>query len=219
MRSRAFGGKRIDRGNRRTKEKRAPVSLCLPQIPHELIWDWTRAAYVSSWKLVMISRAVLLNGGVRKSWVMKVRNHVVLLSNKRPQCELPALHNCNRRYHACFAVCPCHNESLSVTPPYTWVRPQKPFICYITQLPFSFCLPLPIIRKSNSMPIYDVIVHLRSAWAHFQWKSYTCCHSSILAPPIRVRYNWTDLYESYGSLGRTQDNTSLRPCLDWDSNR
>jgi hypothetical protein len=35
----AVGGMRIGRGNRSTRKKPAPVSLCPPQIPHDLTWD------------------------------------------------------------------------------------------------------------------------------------------------------------------------------------
>jgi hypothetical protein len=39
----AVGGM-SDRGNRSTLIKRATMSLCSPQIPHDLSWDRTRAA-------------------------------------------------------------------------------------------------------------------------------------------------------------------------------
>jgi hypothetical protein len=39
---------RIGRGNRSTRKKTASLPLCPPQIPHELTWDWTRAAAVGS---------------------------------------------------------------------------------------------------------------------------------------------------------------------------
>jgi hypothetical protein len=45
------GGMRIGRGNRSTRRKPAPVPLCLPQIPHELLWARTRAAAVGSRRL------------------------------------------------------------------------------------------------------------------------------------------------------------------------
>jgi hypothetical protein len=45
------GGMRIGRGNRSTWRKPAPVLLCPPQIPHDLTWDWTRAAAVGSRQL------------------------------------------------------------------------------------------------------------------------------------------------------------------------
>jgi hypothetical protein len=44
----AFGGMRIGRGSRSTLRKPAPLSLCLPQIPHVLTSHWTRAAAVGS---------------------------------------------------------------------------------------------------------------------------------------------------------------------------
>jgi hypothetical protein len=47
----AVGGMRIGRGNRITRRKPAPVPLCPPQIPHDLIWDRTRAAAVGSQRL------------------------------------------------------------------------------------------------------------------------------------------------------------------------
>jgi hypothetical protein len=40
----AVGGMKIGRGYRNIRRKPAPVSLCPPQIPHELTWDQTRAA-------------------------------------------------------------------------------------------------------------------------------------------------------------------------------
>jgi hypothetical protein len=47
----AVGGMRIGRGNRITRRKPAPVSLCPPQIPHDLTWErtilgLTQVAYV-----------------------------------------------------------------------------------------------------------------------------------------------------------------------------
>jgi hypothetical protein len=39
----AVGGMRIGKGNRSTQRKPAPVSLCPPQIPHDLTWDETWA--------------------------------------------------------------------------------------------------------------------------------------------------------------------------------
>jgi hypothetical protein len=44
----AIGGIRIDRGNRSTRRKPAPVPLCPLQIPHDLTWVRTRAAAVGS---------------------------------------------------------------------------------------------------------------------------------------------------------------------------
>jgi hypothetical protein len=34
----AVGGMRIDRENRNTRRKHAPVPFCPPQIPHDLTW-------------------------------------------------------------------------------------------------------------------------------------------------------------------------------------
>jgi hypothetical protein len=152
---------------------------------------------------------------------MKVANHVVLLANKRPQSELPAVQLQKEVEPSLLRCLSLPHESLSVTPPYSWVRPQKPFICYITQLPFSFCLPPPIIRKSNSISICDVIIcEVPRPISNGSLKSR--CHSSILPPPIRARYNRNDLYESldggspHAKSLSIQDNTSLHP---WDSNR
>jgi hypothetical protein len=50
----AVGGMRIDRGNRSTRRKLAPVPLCPPQIPHDLTWDRMRAAAVGSRRLALI---------------------------------------------------------------------------------------------------------------------------------------------------------------------
>jgi hypothetical protein len=47
----AVGGMRIGRGNRITRRKHSPVSLCPPQIPHDLTWDRTRAAAVGNRRL------------------------------------------------------------------------------------------------------------------------------------------------------------------------
>jgi hypothetical protein len=44
-----FGGMRTGRGNRSTLRKPAPVSLCPPQIPHDLTWAWA-AAVISRWQ-------------------------------------------------------------------------------------------------------------------------------------------------------------------------
>jgi hypothetical protein len=45
------GGMKIGRGNRSTRRKPTPVSLCPPQIPHDLTWDRTRAAAEGSRRL------------------------------------------------------------------------------------------------------------------------------------------------------------------------
>jgi hypothetical protein len=47
-----FCGMRIDRGNRSTRRKPAPVPLCPSQIPHDPTWDRTRAATVGSRRLI-----------------------------------------------------------------------------------------------------------------------------------------------------------------------
>jgi hypothetical protein len=47
----AFGAMRIGRGNLSTWKKPAPVSLCPPQIPHDLTWARTRASAVGSRRL------------------------------------------------------------------------------------------------------------------------------------------------------------------------
>jgi hypothetical protein len=47
----AFGGMRIDEGNRNTRRNPALVPLCSPQIPHDLTWDLTRAAAVGNRRL------------------------------------------------------------------------------------------------------------------------------------------------------------------------
>jgi hypothetical protein len=41
-------GSRIGRGNWRNRRKTAPVSLCSPQIPHDLTWPRTRSAALGS---------------------------------------------------------------------------------------------------------------------------------------------------------------------------
>jgi hypothetical protein len=48
----AFGGMRIGRRNCSTGRKSAPVSLCPPEIPHDLTWDRTRAVAVGSRRLI-----------------------------------------------------------------------------------------------------------------------------------------------------------------------
>jgi hypothetical protein len=47
----ATGGMKIGRENRSTRRKPAPVLLCLPQIPHDLIRSRTQAAAVGSQRL------------------------------------------------------------------------------------------------------------------------------------------------------------------------
>jgi hypothetical protein len=51
------GGMRIGRGNRSTRRKPALVPLCLPQIPHDLTWDRTRAAAVGNRRLTVWAMA------------------------------------------------------------------------------------------------------------------------------------------------------------------
>jgi hypothetical protein len=41
----ASGGALTGKGNRSTRRKPAPIPLCPQQNSHELIWDWTRAAW------------------------------------------------------------------------------------------------------------------------------------------------------------------------------
>jgi hypothetical protein len=40
--SRTVGGIKIGRGNRSTRRKLTVVSLCPPEIPHDLVWDRDR---------------------------------------------------------------------------------------------------------------------------------------------------------------------------------
>jgi hypothetical protein len=44
----AVDGMRIDSENQSTRRKHAPVTLCPPQISHDLTWARTRAAAVGS---------------------------------------------------------------------------------------------------------------------------------------------------------------------------
>jgi hypothetical protein len=60
-----FGGMRNGKGNQSTQRKPAPVPLCPPQNPHELIWNWTRTTVVESQQLT--ARA------------MAPRNYIILL--------------------------------------------------------------------------------------------------------------------------------------------
>jgi hypothetical protein len=48
---REFGGMKIGRGNRSTRRKPTPASLCPPQIPHDQTRARTRAAAVGSQRL------------------------------------------------------------------------------------------------------------------------------------------------------------------------
>jgi hypothetical protein len=47
----AVSGMRIGKGNRSTRRKPSSVTLCPPQIPHDLTWAWTRATAVGSRRL------------------------------------------------------------------------------------------------------------------------------------------------------------------------
>jgi hypothetical protein len=47
----AVGGMGTSRGNRSTRREPAPVSLCPPQIPHDLTWARTGDAAVGSRRL------------------------------------------------------------------------------------------------------------------------------------------------------------------------
>jgi hypothetical protein len=47
----AIGGIKIGRGNRSTRRKSAPMTLCPPQTPHDLTWARTWAAAVGSQRL------------------------------------------------------------------------------------------------------------------------------------------------------------------------
>jgi hypothetical protein len=50
----AVGEMRIDRGSRSTGKKLASVSLCPPQIQHDLTCDRTKTDAVGSWRLSMM---------------------------------------------------------------------------------------------------------------------------------------------------------------------
>jgi hypothetical protein len=56
----AFGGIRIDRGNRSTRRKPAPIPLCPPQTPHDLTWVLTREAASEIFEKYLSSRARLI---------------------------------------------------------------------------------------------------------------------------------------------------------------
>jgi hypothetical protein len=47
----AVGGMRIGKGNQSIRRKLAPLSLCPPQVPHDLTWARTWAATVGSQQL------------------------------------------------------------------------------------------------------------------------------------------------------------------------
>jgi hypothetical protein len=61
----AVGGMRIGRENRSTRRKPAPVSLCPPQIPHDLTRAPTRAAEVGSRRLTARPVATLLQATIQ----------------------------------------------------------------------------------------------------------------------------------------------------------
>jgi hypothetical protein len=53
----AIGGMKIGRGNRSIRRKPAAMTLCPPQIPHDLTWDRIRAAAVRNRRLTAWARA------------------------------------------------------------------------------------------------------------------------------------------------------------------
>jgi hypothetical protein len=65
----AVGGMRIDKGNRSTRRKPAPVPLCSSQIPHDLTWDRTRAAAMGT----SPQYAVMLNTGCCPKYIQYER--------------------------------------------------------------------------------------------------------------------------------------------------
>jgi hypothetical protein len=59
------GGVRIDRGNRSTRRKPAPVPLCPPQIPHDLTLARTAAVgsrRLTAWAMARLLLQVKMNG-------------------------------------------------------------------------------------------------------------------------------------------------------------
>jgi hypothetical protein len=48
---------RSDKGNQNAQRKPAPLPLCPPQIPDDLIWDQTGVASVGSWRLATAAMA------------------------------------------------------------------------------------------------------------------------------------------------------------------
>jgi hypothetical protein len=80
----AFGGMRIGRGNWSTRRKPAPVPLCPPQMPHDLIWVRTRAAAVGSrrqtaWTMTRpsLERYSMPAGPVRRNEVFRIYNKLL----------------------------------------------------------------------------------------------------------------------------------------------
>jgi hypothetical protein len=53
----AVGGMIFGRGSRSTQRKPVPVPVCPPQIPHDLLWDRTRAAEVGTRRLTAWAEA------------------------------------------------------------------------------------------------------------------------------------------------------------------
>jgi hypothetical protein len=86
----AGGGMRTDRGNRNIH--RIPVPLYPPQIPHDLTWDWTRAAAVGSRQLT--------------AWTV-ARLHANSLSHKGELAVAfwcPMVRRSNSLSHFCFVL-------------------------------------------------------------------------------------------------------------------
>jgi hypothetical protein len=84
----AVGGMKIGRGSRSTQRKRASVSFCPPQIPHDLTLARTRAVAVGS-RLVPILTAHRDNAAATLATVLENNyNHVLRRYATRPAAHL-----------------------------------------------------------------------------------------------------------------------------------
>jgi hypothetical protein len=87
------GGMRIDRGNRRTQRKFAPVPLYSQQTPHDLTLARTRAAAVGSRRLTALAMTVPLSSST-VSQLLKATCPRILMRAKRlfGPCTKPVTH-------------------------------------------------------------------------------------------------------------------------------
>jgi hypothetical protein len=97
----AIGRIIIDRGNRSTRRKPAPESLCPARIPHDLTWAWTLAAAVGSRQLT--------------AWVMPRPYPIVFLEYNHhvPFCTSMICNSCTEYQNSHFSMSlPLHSRRL-----------------------------------------------------------------------------------------------------------
>jgi hypothetical protein len=131
------GGMRIARGNWSTRRKSAPVPLCSPKIPYDLIWARNRAAAVGSRRLTAWAMARPLSTYTHDS-ELQVVTALSLISThyKSPQHPLSILPVCCVISHS-LATASSSGDSSAL---HAQVLPSRSLVQNSSQLTLSWQL-------------------------------------------------------------------------------